>query len=49
MQTALKAVRRPVSYAAEQLVAAQFDTVAAVAEGCDALAAGGMMPAGVWL
>jgi len=31
------------------LVAAQFDTVAAVAEGCDALAAGGMMPAGVWL
>jgi len=24
MQTALKAVRRPVSYAAEQLVAAQF-------------------------
>jgi hypothetical protein len=29
------------------LVAAQFDTVAAVAEGCDALAAGGMMPAEV--
>ena len=26
-----------------------FGTVAAVAEGCDALAAGGMMPAGVWL
>ena len=33
---------------AAELVAAQFDTVAAVAEGCDALAAGGMMPAGVW-
>src|SRR5918993_4624946 len=32
-----------------ELVAAQFDTVAAVAEGSDALAAGGMMPAGVWL
>jgi hypothetical protein len=29
------------------LVAAQFDTVAAVAEGCDALMAVGMMPAGV--
>ena len=34
---------------AVELVAAQFDTVAAVAEGCDALAAGGMMPAVVWL
>ena len=34
---------------AAELVAAQFDTVAAVAEGCDALAAGGMMPAGVRL
>jgi vancomycin aglycone glucosyltransferase len=34
---------------AAELVATQFDTVAAVAEGCDALAAGGMMPAGVWL
>jgi vancomycin aglycone glucosyltransferase len=32
-----------------ELDAAQFDTVAAVAEGYDALAAGGMMPAGVWL
>jgi vancomycin aglycone glucosyltransferase len=32
---------------AAELVSAQFDTVAAVAEGCDALAAGGMMPAGV--
>jgi hypothetical protein len=31
------------------LVAAQFDTVAALAEGCDALAAGGVMPAGVRL
>jgi hypothetical protein len=30
-------------------LAVQFDTVAAVAEGCDALVAGGMMPAGVWL
>ncbi len=28
---------------------AQFDTVAAVAEGCDALVAGGVMPAGGWL
>src|SRR5919112_4296140 len=34
---------------AAELAAAQFDTVAAVAEGCDALAAGGMMPAGVRL
>jgi vancomycin aglycone glucosyltransferase len=34
---------------AAELVAAQFDTVAAVAEGCDALVATGMMPAGVWL
>ena len=34
---------------AAELVATQFDTVAAVAEGCDALVAGGMMPAGVWL
>jgi vancomycin aglycone glucosyltransferase len=34
---------------AAELVAAQFDTVAAAAEGCDALAAGGMMPAGVRL
>ena len=33
---------------AAELVAAQFDTVAVAAEGCDALA-GGMMPAGVWL
>lgn len=32
-----------------ELVAAQFDTVPAAAEGCDALAAGGMMPAGVRL
>ncbi len=32
-----------------ELVAAQFDTVAAVAEGSDALAACGMMPAGVRL
>lgn len=30
-------------------LAVQFDTVAAVAEGCDALVAGGMMQAGVWL
>jgi vancomycin aglycone glucosyltransferase len=34
---------------AAELVAAQFDTVAAVAEGGDERAAGGMMPAGVWL
>ena len=34
---------------AAELVAAQFDTVATAAEGCDALAAGGMVPAGVWL
>jgi hypothetical protein len=27
---------------------AQFDTVAAAAEGCDALLAIGVMPAGVW-
>ena len=31
------------------VLAVQFDTVAAVAEGSDALVAGGMMPAGVWL
>jgi vancomycin aglycone glucosyltransferase len=31
------------------LVAAQFDTVAAAAEGCDPLVATGVMPAGVWL
>lgn len=30
-------------------LAVQFDTVAAVAEGYDALVAGSMMPAGVWL
>jgi hypothetical protein len=30
-------------------LAVQFDTVAAVAEGCDALVAGGMMPPGVCL
>ena len=34
---------------AAELVAAQFDTVAAAAEGCDALVATGVMPAGVWL
>jgi vancomycin aglycone glucosyltransferase len=34
---------------AAELVAAQFDTIAAAAEGCDALVAGGMMPAGVRL
>jgi vancomycin aglycone glucosyltransferase len=33
---------------AAELVAAQFDTVAAAAEGCDALVATGVMPAGVW-
>lgn len=34
---------------AGELVDAQFDTVAAVAEGCDALVATGVMLAGVWL
>ena len=34
---------------ATELVAAQFDTVAAVAEGCDALVAIGVMPAGARL
>ena len=34
---------------ATELVAAQFDTVAAAAEGCDALIAVGVMPAGVRL
>jgi vancomycin aglycone glucosyltransferase len=34
---------------AAELVAAQFDTVAAAAEGCDALVATGVIPAGVWL
>jgi vancomycin aglycone glucosyltransferase len=34
---------------AAELVAAQFDTVAAAAEGCDAPVATGVMPAGVWL
>ena len=34
---------------AAEVVTAQFDTVAAVAEGCDALVATGVMPAGVWL
>jgi vancomycin aglycone glucosyltransferase len=33
---------------AAELVAAQFDRVAAVAEGCDALVATGVMPAGGW-
>ena len=33
---------------AAELVAAQFDTVAAAAEGCDALVATGVTPAGVW-
>ena len=32
---------------AAEFAAARFDTVATVAEGCDALAAGGVMPAGV--
>jgi vancomycin aglycone glucosyltransferase len=41
------ASQRSISGAGE-LVAAQFDTVAAVAEGCDALVATGVTPAGVW-
>ena len=32
-----------------RLVVAHFDTVAAVAEGCDALVATAVMPAGAWL
>jgi hypothetical protein len=31
-----------------ELVAAQFDTAAAAAEECDAPAATGVMPTGVW-
>jgi vancomycin aglycone glucosyltransferase len=42
------ASQRSISGAGE-LVAAQFDTVAAAAEGCDALVAIGVMPAGVRL
>ena len=34
---------------AAKLIDALFDTVAAVAEGCDALVATGVTPAGVWL
>jgi vancomycin aglycone glucosyltransferase len=34
---------------AAELAAAQFDTVAAAAEECDALVATGVTPAGVWL
>ena len=34
---------------AAELVGAQFDTVAAAAEGYEALVASGVMPAGVWL
>jgi vancomycin aglycone glucosyltransferase len=34
---------------AAALIAAQFDTVAAVAEGCDLLVMRGVMPIGVWL
>jgi vancomycin aglycone glucosyltransferase len=33
---------------AAELVVAQFDTAAVAAEGCDALVATGVMPAGVW-
>jgi vancomycin aglycone glucosyltransferase len=33
---------------ASELVAARFDTVVAAAEGCNALAVGGTVPAGVW-
>jgi vancomycin aglycone glucosyltransferase len=33
---------------AAEWVAAQLDTVAAAAEGCDALVATGVVPAGVW-
>jgi vancomycin aglycone glucosyltransferase len=34
---------------AAELVAAQIDTVPTAAEGCDALVATGVIPAGVWL
>ena len=33
---------------AAELAAAQFETVAAAAEGCDASVATGVMPTGVW-
>jgi vancomycin aglycone glucosyltransferase len=33
---------------APELVVAQFDTIPAAAEGCEALVATGVMPAGVW-
>ena len=33
---------------AAELEAVQFDTVAAAAQGCDALVATGVMPTGVW-
>ena len=45
-------VRPPVTGAlpphAAELAAAQFDTGAAAAEGCDALVATGVMPTGMW-
>jgi len=41
------ASQRSISRAGE-LVAAQFDTIAAVAEECDALVATGVTPTGVW-
>jgi vancomycin aglycone glucosyltransferase len=34
---------------AAELIAARFDKLTAAAEGCDALVATGLMPAGVWL
>jgi vancomycin aglycone glucosyltransferase len=40
---------RPMHRCVAELVAAQFDTVPAVAEGCEALVATGVMPASVWL
>jgi vancomycin aglycone glucosyltransferase len=47
----LRPVGQPVPplVSAAELVAAQFDTVPAAAEGCDALVATGVMPAGVRL
>ncbi len=45
----LRALGAEVRVRAAELVAAQVDTVAVVAAGCDAPVATGVMPAGVWL
>ncbi len=41
-------IGQPLPPRAAELVAAQFDTVAAAAEECDAPVATGVMPTGVW-